>query len=177
MDMTQFWDGWDPIIHTVITLTAGYIALLIILRLSGPRTMASMTPLDFIVAVTIGSAFGRTLTAVDVPLSQAILTVLLLVLLQWLMAWLRGRSPKMRRLLDAPPVLIYYQGKFQAKALHKHQLVEDDIHTAVRSSSRGSLKEVSAVILEQNGGLVVIGNAELDDSSSVLKFTGDAEAD
>ncbi|MGJ9405680.1 DUF421 domain-containing protein [Nesterenkonia aurantiaca] len=177
MDMTQFWDGWDPIIHTVITLSAGYIALLIILRLSGPRTMASMTPLDFIVAVTIGSAFGRTLTAVDVPLSQAILTVLLLVLLQWIMAWLRGRSPKMRRLLDAPPVLIYYQGKFQRKALRKHQLVEDDIHTAVRSSSRGSLKEVSAVILEQNGGLVVIGNAELDDSSSVLKFTGDAEVD
>ncbi|EXF23915.1 membrane protein [Nesterenkonia sp. AN1] len=177
MDMTQFWDGWDPIIHTVITLTAGYIALLIILRLSGPRTMASMTPLDFIVAVTIGSAFGRTLTAVDVPLSQAILTVLLLVLLQWIMAWLRGRSPKMRRLLDAPPVLIYYEGKFQRKALRKHQLVEDDIHTAVRSSSRGSLKEVSAVILEQNGGLVVIGNAELDDSSSVLKFTGDAEVD
>ncbi|MCH8559467.1 DUF421 domain-containing protein [Nesterenkonia sp. LB17] len=177
MDMTQFWDGWDPIIHTVITLTAGYIALLIILRLSGPRTMASMTPLDFIVAVTIGSAFGRTLTAVDVPLSQAILTVLLLVLLQWLMAWMRGRSPKMRRILDAPPVLIYYQGKFQRKALRKHQLVEDDIHTAVRSSSRGSLKEVSAVILEQNGGLVVIGDAELDDSSSVLKFTGEAEDD
>ncbi|MCH8570457.1 DUF421 domain-containing protein [Nesterenkonia sp. AY15] len=177
MDMTQFWDGWDPIIHTVITLTAGYLALLIILRLSGPRTMASMTPLDFIVAVTIGSAFGRTLTAVDVPLSQAILTVLLLVLLQWLMAWMRGRSPKMRRILDAPPVLIYYQGKFQRKALRKHQLVEDDIHTAVRSSSRGSLKEVSAVILEQNGGLVVIGDAELDDSSSVLKFTGEAEDD
>lgn len=177
MDMTQFWDGWDPIIHTVITLTAGYLALLLILRLSGPRTMASMTPLDFIVAVTIGSAFGRTLTAVDVPLSQAILTVLLLVMLQWLMAWLRGRSPKMRRILDAPPVLIYYEGRFQRKALRKHQLVEDDIHTAVRSSSRGSLKEVSAVILEQNGGLVVIGEAELDDSSSVLKFTGDAEDD
>lgn len=175
MDITQFWDGWDPILHTVITLTAGYIALLFILRLSGPRTMASMTPLDFIVAVTIGSAFGRTLTAVDVPLSQAILTVLLLVLLQWIIAWARARSPKMRRLLDAPPVLIYYQGKFQRKALHKHQLVEDDIHTAVRSSSRGSLKEVSAVILEQDGSLVVIGEAELDDSSSVLKFTGDAE--
>lgn len=61
--------------------------------------------------------------------------------------------------------------------MHKHQLLEDDIHTAVRSSSRGSLKEVSAVILEQDGSLVVIGEAELDDSSSVLKFTGDAEND
>ncbi|KUG59084.1 DUF421 domain-containing protein [Nesterenkonia jeotgali] len=177
MDITQYWDGWDPILHTVITLTAGYLALLFILRLSGPRTMANMTPLDFIVAVTIGSAFGRVLTAVEVPLAQALLTLALLVLLQWLLAWVRGRSPKMRRLLDAPPVLIYYQGKFQRKALRKHQLVEDDVHTAVRNSSRGSMGEVSAVILEQNGGLVVIGDDQLGDGSSVLTFTGRAEDD
>ncbi|GAA1147583.1 DUF421 domain-containing protein [Nesterenkonia lutea] len=175
MDMTQFWDGWDPIIHTVITLTAGYIALIFILRLSGPRTMANMTPIDFIVAVTIGSAFGRTITAVDVPLSQALVTLLLLVWLQWLMAWVRGRSPKMRRLLDAPPVLLYYRGKFQRKALRKHQLVEDDVHTAVRNSSSGDIDGVSAVILEQNGGLVVIGEDQLGDASSVLPYTGDAE--
>ncbi|WP_218220144.1 DUF421 domain-containing protein [Nesterenkonia sp. Act20] len=175
MDITQYWAGWDPILHTAITLTAGYIALILILRISGPRTMANMTPLDFIVAVTIGSAFGRTITAVDVPLSQAVFALALIVLLQWLMAFVRGRSPKMRRVLDAPPVLIYYQGKFQRKALRKHQLVEDDVHTAARNSAHGSLESVSAVILEQNGGLVVIGGEGLGDGSSVLPFTGRPE--
>lgn len=175
MDITQYWQGPDPLVHTFITLVVGYIALVVLLRISGARTMASMTPLDLIIAVTIGSAFGRMLTAVEVPLSQAIFTLVLLVLLQWILAWVRGRAPRLRRLLDAPPVLIYYEGNFQRRAMRRHQLVEDDVHTAVRSSSKGSLKGVSAVVLEQNGTLVVIGDDSIDDASSVLKYTGNAE--
>lgn len=175
MDISQYWDGWEPIVHTLVTLVAGYLTLLVLLRISGARTMASMTPLDLIIAVTIGSAFGRTVTAVDVPVAQTIFALVLLVLLQWILAWVRGRSPRIRRLVDSPPVLIYYQGNFQRKAMRKHQLVEDDVHTAVRSSSKGTLKDVSAVILEQNGTLEVIGDDALGDSSSILPYTGEAE--
>jgi uncharacterized membrane protein YcaP (DUF421 family) len=175
MDISQYWDGWDPIVHTLVTLVAGYLTLLVLLRISGARTMASMTPLDLIIAITIGSAFGRTVTAVDVPLAQTVFALVLLVLLQWILAWVRGRSPRLRRLVDSPPVLIYYQGNFQRKVMRKHQLVEDDVHTAVRSSSKGSLEDVSAIILEQDGSLEVIGDDDIGDSSSILPYTGNAE--
>ena len=173
MDITQYWDGWDPIVHTLVTVGFGYLALLIMLRLSGPRTMAAMTPLDFIVAVTIGSAFGRTLTAVDVPLAQTVFTLALLIFLQWLLAWVRGRSPGIRRLVDSPPVLIYYRGEFQRKAMRKHQLVEDDVHTAARKAGQGSLAGLTAVILQQDGDLGVIAEGQMGDGSSVLPFTGE----
>ncbi|GAA1185831.1 DUF421 domain-containing protein [Nesterenkonia xinjiangensis] len=170
MDISQYWDGWEPIIHTLVTVVAGYVALLVMLRISGPRTMASMTPLDFIVAVTIGSAFGRTLTAVEVPLAQTVLTLALLILLQWVLAWLRGRSPRFRGLLDAPPVLVYYQGSFQRRTMRRHQLVEEDVHTAVRKSGGGSLEGVSAVVLQQDGDLGVIAEGQMGDGSSLLPF-------
>ena len=173
MDITQYWDGWDPIVHTLVTVVAGYLALLVMLRISGPRTMASMTPLDFIVAVTIGSAFGRTLTAVDVPLAQTVLTLALLIVLQWLLALVRGRAPGVRRLLDSPPVLIYHAGEFQRRAMRRHQLVEDDVHTAARTSGLGSLDEVAAVILQQDGGLAVIVEGQMGDGSSVLPYVED----
>lgn len=175
MDITQYWDGWDPIVHTLVTIGFGYLALLVMLRLSGPRTMASMTPLDFIVAVTIGSAFGRTVTAVDVPLVQTVFALAMLILLQWLLAWARGRSPKLRKALDSPPVLVYYQGQFQTRAMRKHQLVEDDVHTAARKSGQGSLAGITAVILQQDGDLGVIAEGQLGDGSSVLPFTGEGE--
>ncbi|TLP75359.1 DUF421 domain-containing protein [Nesterenkonia sphaerica] len=176
MEISQYWDGWEPIVHTLVTLVAGYLTLLVLLRISGARTMASMTPLDLIIAVTIGSAFGRTVTAVEVPLAQTIFALVLLVLLQWVLAWVRGRSPRIRRLVDSPPVLVYYQGSFQRRAMRKHQLVEDDVHTAVRTSSKGALHEVSAVVLEQNGTLEVIGHDALGDASSVLPYTGAPES-
>ena len=56
MDTTLFWDGWEPVVHSAVMVICGFVVLVLILRVSGPRTMAKMTPLDFIVAVTIGAA-------------------------------------------------------------------------------------------------------------------------
>lgn len=172
MDFTLLWDGWEPIVHSVVMVVCGFVALVLMLRVSGPRTMAKMTPLDFIVAVTIGSAFGRTLTATSVPLAQTVLVLVLLVALQWLFAAARARSPRARALLDHPPVLLYYQGQMQHRTLRSHRLLEEDVHTAARQSGKGSLADVAAVILQQDGSLGAIGDADLGDASSLLPYTG-----
>ncbi|HHX84659.1 MAG TPA: DUF421 domain-containing protein, partial [Actinomycetales bacterium] len=158
MDLTLFWDGWEPIVHSAVMVICGFLALVLILRVSGPRTMAKMTPLDFIVAVTIGSAFGRTLTATDVPVAQTIVVVATLVGLQWAFAAVRARSRRARALLDNPPVLLYYRGELQDRALRSHRLLEEDVHTAARQAGKGSLAGVAAVILQQDGTLGVIGD-------------------
>lgn len=172
MDSTLLWDGWEPIVHSVVMVVCGFLALVLMLRVSGPRTMAKMTPLDFIVAVSIGSAFGRTLTATSVPLAQTVLVLALLVGLQWLFAAARARSSRVRTLLDHPPVLLYYQGQMQHRALRRHKLLEEDVHTAARQSGKGSLAGVAAVILQQDGSLGAIGDADLGDASSLLPYTG-----
>ncbi|PTM89509.1 uncharacterized protein DUF421 [Dietzia psychralcaliphila] len=175
MDSTLIWDGWEPVVHSAVMVVCGFIALVLILRVSGPRTMAKMTPLDFIVAVTIGSAFGRTLTATSVPLAQTVLVLALLVGIQWVFAAARAKSRRVRALLDNPPVLLYYQGRIQDRALRSHRLLEEDVHTAARQSGKGSLEQVAAVILQQDGSLGVIGRDDLGDASSLLPYTGRAD--
>ena len=172
MNSTLFWDGWEPVVHSVVMVLCGFVALVVILRVSGPRTMAKMTPLDFIVAVTIGSAFGRTLTATTVPLAQTVGVLVLLVGAQWLFAAARARSPRVRALVDNPPVLLYYEGRIQDRTLRSHRLLEEDIHTAVRQSGKGSLADVAAVILHQDGSLGTIGRDDLGDGSSLVPYTG-----
>lgn len=102
MDMSYFWTGWSPIWHTLLIGVVGYLTLVILLRGTGPRTMAKMTPLDFVIAVSLGSVFARTVTAVDVSLAQAVVALVLLVLVQWGLAFFRSRSKLVRRLLDSP---------------------------------------------------------------------------
>src|SRR5699024_899161 len=170
MDLSYIWTGWSPIWQTLIIGAVGYLSLVILLRGTGPRTMAKMTPLDFGVAVTLGSAFGRVVTAQDVSLVQALVALVLLVTLQWIMAACRARWKTIRRLFDAPPVLLYYAGQFQPKALRRHRLTEYDIHTAARQSGHGSLDDIYAVILDQDGAFSVIGHASIHDGSSVLPF-------
>ena len=170
MNLSLFWNGWEPIAHTLVMVVIGTIAIVIMLRLSGPRTLAQMSPLDFVVAVAVGATFARTITAVDVPLAQLIFAIALLVLMQWLLATIRARSHRARRLLDHPPVLMYYRGEMQRPTLRRHRLLEDDIHTAVRQSGRGSLDGVAAVILQQDGTLGVISDDTLGDASSLLPY-------
>ncbi len=170
MDSTLFFAGWSPIWHTLILGIIGYLVLVVLLRITGPRTMAKMTPLDFVIAVTLGSAFGRTITAVDVSVTQAIVALVLLVGVQWLLAMLRARWAFMRRVLDSPPVLLYYDGELQHSSLRKHRLTEDDVHAAARRGGQGSLEDVQAVILHQDGSLGVIQQSSIGDGSSVLPF-------
>jgi uncharacterized membrane protein YcaP (DUF421 family) len=165
-----FWTGWSPIVQTAVIACVGYVVLVILVRSTGPRTMAQMTPLDFVVAVTLGSAFGRTVTASDVSLAQAVVALALLVGLQWLLAMVRARWRWMRRTLDSPPVLLYYDGDLQDKALRSHRLTELDVHAAVRQSGLGSLATVKAVVLHQNGSLGVITDNAIGDGSSLMPY-------
>ena len=170
MDMTYFWTGWSPIWHTLLIGTVGYLALVILLRGTGPRTMAKMTPLDFVIAVTLGSAFGRVLTAKDVSVAQVVVALVLLVAVQWVLAAVRAKWPVMRRVLDTPPVLLYYDGELQHQARRRARLVAADVHSAVRQSGRGSLAGVQAVILHQDGTLGVIAHDSMGDGSSMLPY-------
>lgn len=174
MDLSFFWTGWPPIIHTALLATVGYVALVIMLRGTGPRTMAKMTPVDFVVAVTLGSAFGRTVTAVDVSLAQALVALVLLVLLQWVLAAVRARWSVAGRLLDSPPVLLYYDGQVQHRYLRKHRLTEFDVHAAVREAGMGSIEFAQAVVLHQDGTLGVISKESMGDGSSLLPFVQDS---
>lgn len=170
MDLSYIWVGWPPIWHTLLVGAVGYLTLVIMLRGTGPRTMAKMTPLDFVIAVTLGSTFGRTITAVDVSLAQAIAALVLLVVVQWMLAAARSRWRFMRRVLDSPPVLLYYDGELQRPALRRHRLTEVDVHVAARQAGHGSLADIQVVILHQDGSLGVIAAESMGDGSSVLPY-------
>lgn len=170
MISSLLWTGWTPLLQAAVMATVGYLVLVLLLRGTGPRTMSKMTPLDFVIAVTLGSAFGRMITAEKSTVSQLIAVLVLLVALQWALAWLRSHSTGFRRLLDHPPVVLYEDGRMRDRALRRHRLIENDVHEAVRGAGKGSLEEVHTVLLLREGTLGVIGREDIGDGSSVTPF-------
>lgn len=169
-DIAIFWDGWEPLLRILVVGTLGYAWLVGMLRVTGPRNMAKMTPFDFVLTVTLGSAFGRVLTATEVSIVEAVAAFTVIVALQWLLAYLRQRSQAVARMVDTGPVLLYHEGEFVAKAMRRNRLAESDIHSAARESGRGSLDEVAAVVLQADGTFAVIGRSTFGDGSSVMPF-------
>lgn len=155
-DVNFFFAGWATIARILIVGVAMYVSLVVFLRISGSRTLATMNVFDFIVTVAIGSAFGRALTASDVALAEAVVAFALLIALQYVVAWSQSRFPSLRSIITNPPSLLYYRGQFVRAEMRTERVTEDELRAAVRKHNIGSMDEVDAIVLESSGEMSVI---------------------
>ncbi|GHA23347.1 DUF421 domain-containing protein [Salinimicrobium marinum] len=162
-DVVYFWSGWEPIFRILVVGSITYVGLVILLRLSGKRTLTRMTTFDFVIAIAIGSAFGRILTASIVSISEAITAFILLILLQTVFSFLEVHSKRFKKFTTTPPTLLYYNGEFLRKNMRKSRIREDALLSAIRKKSFGSLNEVKAVVFETDGSFSVIRKSESDE--------------
>lgn len=132
---------------------AGYLTLLALLHTSGQRTLAQMSSLDLVITVTLGSAFGRVITAREVALLEVVVAFTALVALQWIVANVWGRAPRLRRIVATSPTLLFRDGEVIEQAMRRHHMTVADLHTAARKQGVSSLEDVRAVLCGGNGSL------------------------
>jgi uncharacterized membrane protein YcaP (DUF421 family) len=166
MDEAQFfWGGWESMARIVVVGTLGYLWLLSLVRLTGQRTLSTMTAFDFLITVTLGSAFGRILTAREVAVSDMLVAFVLLVALQWGLAVLRHGNGRLAPLVDLTPTLLYHGGAPVQAALQRHRVSPSHLQSAARMAGHGSLDDVAVIVLEVDGSLSVIGGEQAGDGS------------
>ncbi|MDN5761942.1 MAG: hypothetical protein L0H41_06465 [Microlunatus sp.] len=83
----MIYDGWFGLVRVIVVGTCAYLALVLLLRVSGKRTLAKLNAFDFIVTVALGSTLATVLLSSSVALVEGILALALLVGLQYLVAW------------------------------------------------------------------------------------------
>lgn len=164
----MFFNGWEPIIRTVAVGILSYIGLVIILRVSGKRTLAKMNAFDFVVTVALGSTLATILLSKKVALAEGMTAFIVLIGLQYAVAWLSVRSGTVSQLIKSEPQILYYRGQFIEKTMKKERILEVEILQAARSSGLASLEEAEAVILETDGSISVVNKSQ-DMKSSTLR--------
>ena len=95
----------------------------------------------------------------------------LLVLLQFVVAWLIARWRWLGRIIKSEPTLLFYGGEFIDSAIRQARLNRDEILSIIRSSGSGDLAEVQAVVLETDGSFSVLPRFEDPPVSSALRET------
>lgn len=162
-----FFNGWQPIVRIVVVGTLGYVTLILLLRVSGKRTLAQLNSFDFIITVALGASFGRILTARTVPLAEAVVAFGLLVLLQYAVSLGHVRWRWFAHTITSHPSMVAYRGQPIPHALRRERLTEAELRAAIRKQGYGSLEQTVAVVLESDGNLTVIGPAQLGDASAL----------
>lgn len=154
----MFFSSWFGLIRIILVGTLAYTALVLLLRISGKRTLSKMNAFDLIVTVSLGSTLATVLLSKDVVLVEGILAFVLLIGLQYLITWSSVRSRWVENLVKAEPALLYFEGRFLQQMLRRERVTEAEVRAAVRAQGLPELEDAGAVVLETDGSMTVLQN-------------------
>lgn len=168
LDEKMFFDGWSSVLRTLIVGVLAYIALVILLRVSGKRTLSKWNAFDFVVTIAIGSTLATALLSKTTSLAQGVTALGLLIALQFVITWLSVRSKTVQSWIKAEPTLLLQDGRFLHDALKQKRIAESEVRAALRQHGKASLEDVEAVVLESDGSFSVINRPPDGTHSSTL---------
>lgn len=164
----MLYDGWTDVLRVVIVGILAYVALLILLRVTGKRTLSKMNAFDLVVTVALGSILATILLNKDVALADGVAAFATLILLQFGITWASVRSAGVRAFVKAEPCLLLHDGEFLPLAMRRERVTEDEVRAAIRAQGTASLAAVAAVVLETDGSFSVVKRGA-DGPASALK--------
>ncbi|MDQ3541889.1 MAG: DUF421 domain-containing protein [Chloroflexota bacterium] len=174
MNRQTFFEDWSGLGRVIVVGILAYVTLVLVLRLSGKRTLSKMNAFDLVVTVALGSTLATIILSKDVALVEGISALGLLVGLQYVVTWSSVRSKAIGRLMKSDPTLLFYQGRFLHEQLRHSRVVEEEVLAAVRQQGIASLDDVDAVVLETDGTMAVVTPGS-GGRSSLAPVTGIAE--
>lgn len=146
----------DYIIRMLLVGVLSYFLLILIIRITGKRTLSKMNAFDLIITVALGSSFATVIIDTSIALLEGMAALGLLILLQYVITYTSVRSKAVRKLIKSDPTLLYYHGLFIEKNMIKERISKDEIDQHVRNNGYSSYKQVTAVVLESDGSLSVL---------------------
>lgn len=148
--------GWSGILRMLLVAPAAYVALVLVLRISGKRTLSKLNAFDFIVTIAIGSTLASIVTTRSLSLVEGVAALALLVGMQFLVTATSVRWKGFHRAVTSEPTLLLRDGEPLPEAMKRERITEDELQAAVRQAGGRALREADAVILETDGSLTGI---------------------
>jgi uncharacterized membrane protein YcaP (DUF421 family) len=175
VDATQhaplFFNGWYSIGRSALLALLGFIALILILRVSGKRTLSKMNVFDFVFVVAVGSVFAGSMIDKDTTLLEGLTAMTTLVIVQRILSAIAVRSERFEMLINGEPTLLFSRGKFLQHALKKERVTEEEVRAAIREQGITRIEDVDAVVIENDGELTVAYNEKKRGDSSLVDAT------
>lgn len=142
------------LLELVARAIAVYGVLLLMMRLTGKRTVGQFTPFDLLVVMLVSEAAGPSMTGKDQSLLGGLIVCLILLALNTLVGVITARSRFAENLLEGEAVLLGRDGTIFDAVRKKHRVSENDIGQALREADC-ELKDLRYAFLEADGRISI----------------------
>jgi uncharacterized membrane protein YcaP (DUF421 family) len=134
-----------------------YFVMLIVMRLSGRRTVAQMTPFDFVLLLIVAETTQQALLGDDFSIVNAMVLILTLFSVDIVLSYIKQWSPSTRLALDGTPTVLIADGEIDVQALKRARIDVEDILTAARQQQGLSrLDQIKFAVLEADGAISIV---------------------
>jgi uncharacterized membrane protein YcaP (DUF421 family) len=162
------------VLEKVLRTVATYALLLVIIRVIGKRSIASMNTMDFVVMLLLSNIVQNAVIGSDNSWVGGAIGAITLVVTNAVVDRLAYRSQRVRRWVEGSPVEVIVDGQPQTHALRRLGLRVDELDRTVRLQQGDGIDEVALGTLEPGGQLVI--DLKPDDQSASAGDVADLTA-
>src|SRR5271167_1524704 len=100
-----------PILEKLLRPVIVYLALVILLRIFGKRELAQLNPFDLVVLLSLSNTVQNAIIGEDNSVSGGVIGAFALLAINWLVARVLFKSPRLTRLLEGGSTVLIRDGK------------------------------------------------------------------
>lgn len=137
-----------------------YFTVLVFLRLMGKRQIGEMQPYEVVITLIIADLATLPMSDSNIPLLNGILPLAILVMMHFGITFLTRKSIFFRKVISGKPVIIISPNGIEYDALKQLNMNLDDLQEMLRGCNYFSFDQIAYAIIETNGKMSVIPNAD-----------------
>lgn len=153
LDLQLPW--WELVARAALV----YGALLVMVRMSGKRTVGQFTPFDLLVVVLLSEGVSNALLGGEESLVGGLIVAATLLGLNAIVSRLTARSDRMRRLAEGEAVVVGRDGKVLRERLKAEHVSYEDLLQALREADC-DIADMKLALLEADGRISILRQAE-----------------
>lgn len=143
----------------VIRASVIFWVLWILLRATGKRELAEMTPFELILLMVSGDLIQQGVNGEDQSATGAALAVSTMMLWAVALSYASFRSRYLRRGLEARATVLARDGVVDHRALAVQRMTFDELLVEARLAGIGDLRDVAIAVLESDGRMSFVRGA------------------
>lgn len=144
----------------MVTVVAIFSIVILITRISGLRTFAKMSHIDFASTIAIGSILATVVMHPNQSMLKGAVALAGVVAFQSVFSLVVRKSAYLRKLLANEPILLMYYGEILDDNLAKANVSRDELIAKLRQANALNFDQVLAVVLETTGDMSVLHTAQ-----------------
>jgi uncharacterized membrane protein YcaP (DUF421 family) len=143
------------LLMTALRAVAVYALMLVVIRVSGKRTIGNFSAFDLLVALMLGEVVDEIIYG-DVTFTQGAIPILTVAILQYANSWASYWGHGMDRVLEGSPSIVVRHGRLQRDGMRQERMNEKDVMAELRLRGVAELSEVRLAAIENDGQLSVV---------------------